>query len=120
MNGSEANKSSVDMCSASNCTTITDFAVFLMQLKTAHLVVAVQFPLDIYQDCILDYCSSVTVFCCFRCHNWMIRFENTANASSDWNLISTMKECSGSFEDVSGNTVKLYVEFEGIPKQIDL
>jgi len=31
-----------------------------------------------------------------------------------------MKECSGSFEDVLGNTVKLYVEFEGIPKQIDL
>ena len=105
------------MCSASNCTTITDFAVFLMQLKTAHLVVAVQFPLDIYQDCILDYCSSVTVFCCFRCHNWMIRFENTANASSDWNLISTMKECSGSFEDVSGNTVKHSAEFRRNSKE---
>ena len=47
-----------DMCSTSNYTTITNFAVFLMQTKTSNLAVVMELALNTCQNCILDGCSS--------------------------------------------------------------
>ena len=34
-----------------------------------------------------------------------------------WSIVEVLKECSGSFEDVSGNTVRLFAEFQRTSKE---